>query len=65
MNPEFAALLSQPDLSIRQYAKLSRVHYVTALKAVNGGQVETILVNKRKRVVTASLRRKLGLEAVA
>jgi hypothetical protein len=63
MNPEFAALLGQPDLSIREYAKLRRVHYITALRAVNAGLVETIVANKRKRVVVAPLRRKFGLEA--
>jgi hypothetical protein len=65
MNPEFTALLSQPDLSIREYAALRRVHYITACKAVRAGQVETILVNKRRRILTAPLRKMHGQETAA
>lgn len=63
---EVRAALSRPLIRVPVYAQIFDVSVATAYDACQRGEIETVRVGKKAlRVVTAPLRRQLGLELEA
>jgi hypothetical protein len=65
MNEKVEKLLRQPTISVDDAAKVLGIGRNAAYMATRTGQIETMEVGKRKLVLTAPLRRKLGLEVAS
>jgi hypothetical protein len=58
----FIKLLSRPTMTIENYRRVMGVGRNAAYASVRRGDVETMRVGDRILVLTAPLRRKLGIE---
>ena len=65
MDPEALELLKQPLITVPEYARVTRTGRNSAYEAVQRGDVEVMRVGKQIRVLTAPLRRKLGIDVLA
>jgi excisionase family DNA binding protein len=65
MKLEIEALLAQPTISIDETACLLGTGRHATYRAARRGEFETMRVGGRIRVLTAPLRRRLGLETAA
>jgi hypothetical protein len=65
MEDEVKALLRRPTISVDDAALVLGIGRNSAYAAVRNGDVESMAVGKRRLVLTAPLRRKLGISEVA
>lgn len=62
MNKEIEALLSRPTTTVENAGRILGTGRNATYEAVRKGEIESIRVGRRMLVLTAPLRRKLGLE---
>jgi excisionase family DNA binding protein len=62
MDEEIDALLRRPTISVDDTAKVLGTGRNSTYAAVRSGEIESMAVGKRRLVLTAPLRRKLGIE---
>jgi excisionase family DNA binding protein len=65
MDIDLQKLLSRPTITVDDAAKVLGTGRNATYDAVHRGEIDTMRVGGRILVLTAPLRRKLGLEAVA
>jgi hypothetical protein len=61
MNPEIAAILSQPTCSVEECRKVVPGSKNSTYDAIRRGEIPSVRFGKRIRVLTAPLKAKLGL----
>jgi excisionase family DNA binding protein len=65
MNSDIQELLTRPTLTVDEAARVLRIGRNAAYEYVRSGELEAISMGKRRLVLTAPLRRKLGIEVAA
>ncbi len=65
MDADLLKLLSRPTMTVDNYGRVVGVGRNAAYASVHRGDVETLEVGGRILVLTAPLRRKLGIEVAA
>jgi excisionase family DNA binding protein len=63
MESEVRVLLSRPTISVDDAGRVLGIGRNLAYEAVRNGEIESTTVGKRRLVLTAPLRRKLGIMA--
>lgn len=62
MYEDLQQLVSRPTITVDAASRLLGISRNATYEAVRNGEIESINVGKRRLVLTAPLRRKLGLE---
>jgi excisionase family DNA binding protein len=65
MDKQIEQLLSRPTITVDESAKVLRIGRNAAYERVRAGDIASILMGKRRLVLTAPLKRLLGIEAAA
>lgn len=63
MTKDMQDLMDRPTISVDAAARIIGLSRGAAYGAVKAGTIESVCFGKRKMVLTAPLRRKLGIEA--